>query len=92
MCSAAFPCTHTFVHNVVPDRSARSGGGVPSAMPGMNTGPDGCIPVSPGDTVTGIDDANISRLLTAICHAAGNDRDQQMPMQCYFFSTPEISA
>ena len=29
------------------------------------------IPVGLGDTVTGIDDANISRLLTAIRHAAG---------------------
>jgi len=29
------------------------------------------IPVGLGDTVTGIDDANISRLLTAIHHAAG---------------------
>ena len=29
------------------------------------------IPVSLRDTVTGIDDANISRLLTAIGHAAG---------------------
>jgi hypothetical protein len=28
-------------------------------------------PVGLGDTVTGIDDANISRLLTAIRHAAG---------------------
>jgi hypothetical protein len=28
-------------------------------------------PVSLGDTITGLDDANISRLLTAIRHAAG---------------------
>ena len=28
-------------------------------------------PVSLGDTVTGLDDANVSRLLTAIRHAAG---------------------
>lgn len=33
-----------------------------------------------GGAVTGIDDANISRPLTAIRHAAEKDRDQQMPI------------
>jgi hypothetical protein len=50
----------------------------------------GGIPVSLRDTVTGLDDDNTARLIVAIRHAAGNDREQRIPMAATFSQLPRF--